>query len=79
LNAINILETPIPEMVKALSVQELKILNLIARGLSNKEISQQLFLSVGTVKWHSSNIYGKLVVKNRTEAMTTAHKLGLLL
>ena len=68
---------PSREPVEELSARELEILHMLYRGLSNKEISQELFLSVGTVKWHTSNIYGKLGVRSRTEAVLLARQLKL--
>ncbi|RPI26097.1 MAG: hypothetical protein EHM70_19385 [Chloroflexota bacterium] len=65
-------------MVEQLSGRELEVLGLIAEGLSNEEIAQRLVLSLPTIKWHTSNIYGKLIVKNRTEAVARARILGLL-
>jgi len=64
-------------MVEELNPKELQILQMISEGYSNQEISQKLFLSVGTVKWHTSNIYGKLGARNRVEAVTLARKLEL--
>ena len=66
------------ELVEDLSSRELEILNLISQGYSNQDISGELFLSLGTVKWHNSNIFGKLGVRNRTEAVARARELGLL-
>jgi len=66
------------ELVESLSARELQVLQLIAKGLSNKEIAQQLVLALPTVKWHTSNIYGKLAVKNRTQAVAKARTLGIL-
>jgi LuxR family maltose regulon positive regulatory protein len=66
------------EMVEPLSERELEVLRLVAEGLSNREIAQQLFISLRTVKWHTSNIYGKLGVKNRTQAVAKAGALGIL-
>ncbi len=65
-------------LIEPLSARELDVLRLIAEGLSNKEIAQQLFLAHSTVKWHTRNIYGKLIVKNRTEAVAKARQLGIL-
>jgi LuxR family maltose regulon positive regulatory protein len=65
-------------MIEPLSVRELEVLRLIAEGLSNEEIAQRLVLSFPTVKWHTSNIYGKLAVKNRTQAVVTARTLEIL-
>jgi LuxR family maltose regulon positive regulatory protein len=66
------------ELVEPLSERELEVLELVAQGLSNREIGQKLFISLRTVKWHTSNIYGKLAVKNRTEAVAKARALGIL-
>jgi LuxR family maltose regulon positive regulatory protein len=65
-------------MVEPVSERELEVLCLIAEGLSNQEIAERLFISVHTVKWHTGNIYGKLGVKNRTQAVTKARSLGVL-
>ena len=65
-------------LIEPLSARELEVLQLIAQGLSNKEIAQKLFLSLATVKWHASNIYGKLAVSNRTQAVAQARALGIL-
>jgi LuxR family transcriptional regulator, maltose regulon positive regulatory protein len=65
-------------LVEELSRRELEILNLISQGLSNQDICERLFLSMGTVKWHTSNIYGKLGVRGRTQAVALARKLRLL-
>ncbi|MEX0802513.1 MAG: response regulator transcription factor [Candidatus Binatia bacterium] len=54
--------------IDVLSRRELEILNLIARGVTNEETAKKLFISVPTVKTHLSNIFGKLNVKNRTQA-----------
>ncbi|MEM8676721.1 MAG: LuxR C-terminal-related transcriptional regulator [Cyanobacteria bacterium P01_G01_bin.67] len=66
------------DLINPLSDRELEILHHIAMGMSNKEISQKLFISLATVKWHSSNIYGKLSVKNRNQAVVEARKLNIL-
>ncbi|RUL50467.1 response regulator transcription factor [Lysinibacillus antri] len=55
-----------------LNQQELKVLKFLAQGLSNKAISERMFLSLGTVKNYISNIYSKLNVKNRSSAITKA-------
>ncbi|MGG7619034.1 response regulator transcription factor [Bacillus coreaensis] len=55
-----------------LNQQELKVLKYLAQGLSNKAISERMFLSLGTVKNYISNIYSKLNVKNRTSAIMKA-------
>jgi LuxR family maltose regulon positive regulatory protein len=61
-----------------LSQRELQILTLICKGLSNQEIGQQVFLSLSTVKWHNQNIFDKLDVQRRTEAVARARELNLL-
>jgi LuxR family maltose regulon positive regulatory protein len=61
-----------------LSTRELEVLQLIAEGKSNQEISAQLYLALNTVKRHAYNIYAKLGVKKRTQAVSTARKLGLI-
>lgn len=50
----------------------------MARGLTNKEISRKLVITTGTVKVHTSHIYGKLEVNNRTQAVAKARTVGLL-
>jgi LuxR family maltose regulon positive regulatory protein len=66
------------ELVEPLSEREIEVLQLIAEGLINREIATRLFLSVNTVKVHSRNIYGKLGVHNRTQAVARAQALGIL-
>jgi len=61
-----------------LSERELQILTLICKGLSNQEIGQQIFVSLSTVKWHNQNIFDKLDVQRRTEAVARARELKLL-
>ena len=60
------------------SKRELEILQLIAEGLSNQEIADQLFLARGTVKWYIGEIYSKLSVRSRTQAVASARALHLL-
>jgi DNA-binding NarL/FixJ family response regulator len=59
--------------VEELRPSEKKILELLAQGLPNKEIANRLGLSASTVRWHLENIYGKLHVKSRTEAVLKFH------
>lgn len=66
------------ELIEALTTRELEILNLIKDGLSNDSIAKELYLSLGTVKWHTTNIYGKLGARRRTEAVAQARKLRLI-
>ena len=65
-------------LVEPLSERELEVLGLVVEGLSNREIAEKLFLSVGTVKTHVHNIYGKLGVQGRPQAIARARDLGLL-
>ena len=61
-----------------LSERELEVLGLLASGKTNSEVARDLFVSVGTVKSHTGNIYRKLGAKNRTEAIAVARDLGLI-
>lgn len=63
----------------SLSAREMEVLALIAEGKSNQEISAQLYLALNTVKRHAYNIYAKLEVKKRTQAVSKARQLGLIL
>jgi LuxR family maltose regulon positive regulatory protein len=70
--------SPTQPLIERLSQRELKILQLIAQGLSNREINERLFLALSTVKGHNRNIFDKLQVQSRTEAVARARELGLL-
>lgn len=61
-----------------ISERELDVLRLLAKGLSNEELAAQLFVSLNTVKTHLSNIYFKLDVKRRTQAVDKARTIGLI-
>jgi LuxR family maltose regulon positive regulatory protein len=69
---------PSSTLVEPLSERELEVLQLIAEGLTNREIASRLLLSVNTVKAHARNIYGKLDAHNRTQAVARARALGIL-
>ncbi|RMT83379.1 LuxR C-terminal-related transcriptional regulator [Pseudomonas viridiflava] len=72
---------PVAEWVHGsdcLSVREMEVLRLIAQGCSNQQISEQLFISLHTVKTHASHINSKLGVERRTQAVARAKTLGLL-
>ncbi len=73
---------PIPHnpqpLIEPLSERELEVLRLLADGCANREVAEQLFISLSTVKGHTSNIYGKLSANNRTQAVARARALGLL-
>jgi LuxR family transcriptional regulator, maltose regulon positive regulatory protein len=62
-----------------LSARECELLRALARGDTNRELAVALGISAGTVRWHLSNIYGKLGVQRRTQAVARGHALGLLL
>jgi LuxR family maltose regulon positive regulatory protein len=64
--------------LSAFSDRELEILRLIQEGYSNQNIGERLFLSLSTVKWHNQNIFSKLDVQRRTEAVARAVQLQLL-
>jgi ATP/maltotriose-dependent transcriptional regulator MalT len=65
-------------LLDPLSVRELEVLHLVAIGDSNYEIAEQLGVAVSTVKRHVSNIFSKLGVTNRTQAVARARDFGLL-
>jgi LuxR family transcriptional regulator, maltose regulon positive regulatory protein len=65
-------------LVEPLSPRELELLHLVAAGQTNLQIAQKLFVAVGTVKKHLNNIFGKLEVGNRTQAIARARELDLL-
>jgi LuxR family maltose regulon positive regulatory protein len=65
-------------LVEPLSDRELEVLRLIAAGLSNPEIAQELVIAVSTVKSHVNHIFGKLGVTSRTQAVARARELNLL-
>ena len=61
-----------------ISKREYEILELIAQGLSNQEIASKMFLSVHTIKTHITNLFTKLDVKRRTQAVVKAREMGLV-
>ena len=66
------------ELLEELTDREGEILQLLARGLANKQIAAHLGISEHTVKFHVSAIYSKLGVTNRTEAVSRGARLGLI-
>jgi ATP/maltotriose-dependent transcriptional regulator MalT len=78
--AATIPETTIPESAASdlLSARESEVLRHIARGLTNREVAEQLFVSENTIKTHLNNIYAKLGVRRRTEAIFKAKELKIL-
>jgi LuxR family maltose regulon positive regulatory protein len=65
-------------LIEPLSEREQEVLGLLAEGLTNREIASRLFLSLNTIKAHTRNIYGKLDVHSRTQAVARARALGVL-
>lgn len=69
---------PQAALPEPLTERELDVLHALARGLSNREIAEQLYITEGTVKNHVSNLLGKLEVRDRMQAVLRAQELGLL-
>jgi LuxR family maltose regulon positive regulatory protein len=69
---------PAGPLLEPLSKVELEILSLLNRGLTNQEIANRLAMTVGTTKWRMNQIFGKLQVRNRIEALARARQLKLL-
>jgi LuxR family maltose regulon positive regulatory protein len=65
-------------LVEPLTSRELQVLGFIADGLSNQAIAEELVLALGTVKWYAGQIYGKLGVHSRTQAVARARELSIL-
>ena len=61
-----------------ISKRELEVLQLMAEGLSNQEIASRLFLSLNTIKTHSSRLFEKMDVERRTQAIDMAKKIGII-
>ena len=71
--------SPYPEpSAESLSVREVEVLQWLASGASNRDISRRLTIAESTVKRHVYNIFGKLHVHNRTQAALQARKLGVV-
>ena len=68
----------VPPLVEPLTEREKEVFELLASGRTNREIAADLFVTVGTIKAHTSNIYAKLQARNRAEALACARELGLL-
>jgi LuxR family maltose regulon positive regulatory protein len=66
------------EMLSPLTERELEVMRLICEGYSNPEIATELVITLNTVKKHTTNIYGKLEVRSRTQAVARAHDLDLV-
>jgi len=65
-------------IIEPLSKREIEVLRLLAAGLSNREIAEELFIAMGTVNTHTRKIYGKLNVRSRTQAVVRAREWNLL-
>jgi len=68
--------SPLDQLPDPLSEQELRVLGLVVAGKTNQEIADELFISVGTAKWHVHNILQKLGASNRSQATARARELG---
>src|SRR3546814_20361486 len=66
------------ELIASLSEKERRLLRFLANGLSNKDLSDRLSVSTNTVKWHLRNIFEKLQIKNRVQAIALARRFGLI-
>ncbi len=81
---VPVMVTPLAELNEierqklGLSSREMEVLTLMAEGLSNQEIAGRLFVSLNTVKTHSSNLFEKLEVKRRTQAVSKAKQLQII-
>ena len=75
---LSISQAPKSKLLEPLSEREIEVLELIAEGLTNRDIATRLYLSLHTVKVHAHNIYAKLGVKNRTQAAAKGKTLGIL-
>jgi DNA-binding NarL/FixJ family response regulator len=71
-------EPPVVSTPNLLSGREQQVLGMLARGLRNKEIAEQLFIAPSTVNYHLTAIFNKLGVANRTEAVSVALRRGIL-
>jgi len=69
-------KSPLDQLPEPLSEQEIRVLGLIVAGKTNREIADELVISVGTAKWHVHNILQKLGVNNRSQAIARTRELG---
>ena len=69
---------PAGPLVERLGKIEVEILGLLDKGMTNQEIADRLAMTVGTTKWRMNQIFGKLQVRNRIEALARARQLRLL-
>lgn len=66
-----------PQPHEELTEREMEVLQLIAQGKSNQEVADELYIGIKTVKYHLTNLFGKLGVEDRTQAAIYAHRHGL--
>jgi LuxR family maltose regulon positive regulatory protein len=78
LNTFSAGANPVLPLLDSLTEREREIVDLIALGYTNRQIADQLFISVGTVKGHINHIFSKLNVSNRTQALLRARELNLI-
>ncbi|NGY64558.1 helix-turn-helix transcriptional regulator [Lentzea sp. NEAU-D13] len=71
-------ETVKPERADRLTAQELKVLRLVARGMSNSEIAAALVIVEQTAKTHVSRVFAKLGVRDRAQAIVAAYEMGIV-
>ena len=71
------LKADVKTAMKSGAKQELEVLRYLTAGLSNREIADELVITTGTAKWHVHNVYSKLGVHSRVEAILRAQELGL--
>ncbi len=71
-------QSSITTLPEPLSERELEVLRLVGEGYTNQEIASRLYVSLNTIKKHTSNIFGKLGATSRTQAVTLARQLGIL-
>ena len=72
-------ERTVPDVLPTpLTKRELEVLRLIASGMKNQQIADHLFISLATVKRHIANVYGKIDVEHRTQAVARARELKLI-
>ena len=76
LSAFDIRETQ-KQLIVPLTAREIEVLRMIAEGKRNQEIADHLFISLSTVKRHIANVYGKMEVTHRTEAVARANEMDL--
>ena len=67
-----------PELLERLTERERNLLRYVALGLSNKDLADRLSVSTNTVKWHMRNIFEKLQISNRVQAIALARHLGMI-